>query len=95
MTSNTTALLQNLATLRATRAAILAELESISTAILAADTGDVAPWVNEEGGRVPWGGGGKGLAEDNGRWEAPALSPFDDEGNRAGICPRQNKRNIL
>ena len=42
MTSTTTALLQNLATLRATRDAILAELESIS-ARQAADTGDVAP----------------------------------------------------
>ena len=41
--ARTSVLRDNLATLRATRAAILAELESISTAILAAGTGDVAP----------------------------------------------------
>ena len=77
MTNNTTVLRANLATLRARRDAIFAELESISTAILSADTGDVAPWVNEDGEIVPCGACGNDFAEYNCSCEAPAFSHFD------------------
>jgi len=75
--ARTSVLRDNLATLRARRAAILAELESISTAILATDTGDGAPWVNEDGEIVPCGTCGNDFAEYNCTCELPPTAAYD------------------
>ncbi len=72
MTSTTTALLQNLATLRATRDAIMAEIDAIYTA-----PAEVVPWADERGEIVPCGTCGNDFAEYNCSCEAPAFSHFD------------------